>query len=256
MLVDLARLIELQQVDLRLRDLTDQIALFPKRRAETEAELTHTRQALEQARHDLTESLKARKRLELDVKQFEEKISKHKSQIFEVKSNDAYRALQHEIETEERGKAQAEDRVLEAMIAAEELEQQIKNAEERLKEIEQRVSAALRQLDAERAEREQEAAAHKAERESLRGQIAEDKLVMYDRIAHTHHGIALAQARDEVCLVCRIHIRPQTFTEVKRNDEIRYCESCHRILYFVPPPAAPEPNGVAARVQDQPAAGN
>ena len=115
MLADLQRLIDLQRVDLRLHDLTRQIELFPQRRAEAESELGCARQTLEQGRTHHTESLKTRKKLELDVKQLEERISKHKGQIYEVKSNEAYRALQQEIETDEQQKTQAEDRVLEVL---------------------------------------------------------------------------------------------------------------------------------------------
>jgi len=238
MLADLQRLIDLQQVDLRLHDLTRQIELFPKRRAQAESELSRTRHTLEQGRSHHTESLKARKKLELDVKQLEERISKHKGQIYEVKSNEAYRALQQEIDADEQQKIQAEDRVLEAMIAVEELEKRIKAAEVELKNVEQRVTAALRQLGEEQAALKKEVADLQAQREALRSQIGEEMLTIYDRIARAHGGIALAEARDEVCQVCLIHIRPQTFAEVKRNDQIHFCESCHRILYYIPPPPA------------------
>ncbi len=242
MLADLQRLIDLQRVDLRLHDLTRQIELFPQRRAEAESELARARHTLEQARSHHTESLKARKKLELDVKQLEERISKHKGQIYEVKSNEAYRALQQEIEADEQQKTQAEDRVLEAMIAIEDLEKRIKEAEAELKKLEQRVTAALRQLGEEQATLEKEAADLEAQREALRSQEGEEMLSVYDRIARAHGGIALAEARDEVCQVCLIHIRPQTFAEVRRNDQIHFCESCHRILYYVPaPPAAEQP---------------
>lgn len=234
MLADLEHLIELQQVDLRLLELTRQIELFPRQRSEAEAELAQARQALEQVRARHTDLLKQRKRLEIDVQQFDERIGKHRQQIYEVKSNEAYRALQHEIDEEENRKTQAEDRVLEAMIAAEETEKEIKKAEGRLKEVEKRVAELLERLDAEKRDYEKQAAALSSERDQLRAQIGPDNIVMYDRIAQAHGGIALAQARDEVCQVCRIHIRPQTFTEVKRNDRIYYCESCHRILYYRP----------------------
>jgi predicted nucleic acid-binding Zn-ribbon protein len=36
-------------------------------------------------------------------------------------------------------------------------------------------------------------------------------------------------------------MRPQVFNQVRRNDGINQCESCTRILYYVPPPAAPAP---------------
>lgn len=247
MLADLERLIELQQVDLRLRDLNRQLELFPRRHAEAEAELTRAREALALHRAAHTESLKQRKKLEIDVQQLEERIGKHKEQMYEVKSNEAYRALQHEVEVDEKQKGQAEDRVLEAMIAAEEEEKQIKTGEAELKQVEQRVAATLRQLDAERAAREKEAAELRAHRGELRQQVEEDMLSTYDRISRGHGGIALAEARDEICQLCLIHIRPQTFAEVRRNDQIHYCESCHRILYYVP---APPPSGVEQPLGD------
>lgn len=234
MLADLQRLIDLQQVDLRLLELTQQIQLFPQRRAEAEQQLARIRETLASHRARHTESLKARKTLELDVQQFEEKIHKHKGQMYEVKSNEAYRALQQEVEADQQLKTRAEDRVLEAMIAAEELEKQIKAGEAELAQVEQRVAATLRQLDQEQALRQKEAAELTAQRNALRSQVDEETLVIYDRIARAHGGTALSEARDEVCQACRIHIRPQTFAEVKRNDQIYYCESCHRILYYLP----------------------
>jgi len=243
MLADLERLIELQQVDLRLLELNRQLQLFPRKRTEAQQELESARARLEQARTAHTDSLKDRKRLELDVQQYKEKIDKHRGQLYEVKSNEAYRALLHEIEEEQGRMTAAEDRVLEAMIGAEEYEKQIKSSEAALKETEQRLTAALRALDQDEAAVQKEAAELTAQRDKLRGGIADDMLEIYDRIARAHSGIAMAEARDEVCQVCLIHIRPQTYSEVRRNDQIHFCESCHRILYYILPQSGPEPSG-------------
>ena len=237
MLADLEHLIELQQVDLRLQELTRQLESFPQRRAEAEQELKQAREKIETARTRHTESLKQRKTLELDVQQVEERVSKHKSQMYEVKSNEAYRALQEEVAAEEKQKAKLEDQELEIMLAAEELEKLIKTAEAERAQVEQRVKASLRQLEETQAGCEKEVAALNTQRDTLRGQTDEEALAVYDRIARGHGGIALAEARDEVCLVCRIHIRPQTFAEVRRGDQLHYCESCHRILYYRAPAA-------------------
>ncbi|MBI2955848.1 MAG: hypothetical protein HYY26_00915 [Acidobacteria bacterium] len=236
MLADLERLIELQQVDLRLQELRQHIELFPRRRQETEQELKRARDYVAQLRQRHTDSLKERKKLELDVQQLDEKISKHKEQMYEVKSNEAYRALQHEIEEEQQKKTQAEDRVLDAMIALEELETQIKQGEAELAGVEKRTGETLRELGQEEAVRTAEAAELSAQRDGLRSGISDDTLVIYDRIARAHGGLALAEARDEVCQACRIHIRPQVYSELKRNEQIYYCESCHRILYYIPVP--------------------
>jgi predicted nucleic acid-binding Zn-ribbon protein len=60
----------------------------------------------------------------------------------------------------------------------------------------------------------------------------------------------MAEARGGICTVCHVRLRPQVFNEVRRNDSLIQCESCNRILYFVPAPApaqTSEPSPGAAR---------
>jgi predicted nucleic acid-binding Zn-ribbon protein len=46
----------------------------------------------------------------------------------------------------------------------------------------------------------------------------------------------MAEAREGLCVDCHVRLRPQVFNEVRRNDQLIQCESCTRILYFVPAP--------------------
>jgi uncharacterized protein len=46
----------------------------------------------------------------------------------------------------------------------------------------------------------------------------------------------MAEAKNAMCMECHMRIRPQLFQEIKRNDSIITCESCSRILFYVPPP--------------------
>jgi hypothetical protein len=41
-------------------------------------------------------------------------------------------------------------------------------------------------------------------------------------------------------MICHVRLRPQVFNNVRRNTEIIQCDTCQRILYFVPPAAAPD----------------
>ena len=50
-------------------------------------------------------------------------------------------------------------------------------------------------------------------------------------------GDGVAEARDGLCTVCHVRLRPQIFNEVRRNDGLHQCDSCTRILYFVPVPS-------------------
>ncbi len=226
-------LIDLQQVDLRLRDLTRQIRVFPTFRKEIEQKLETARLTLQQAKDAMTENAKERKKLELDVQQAEEKINKLRGQLLEVKTNEAYRALQDEIAYLEKQKTEAEDRELEAMVGADAFDEQIKKGEAELQDAEQNISAELKKIDAEHKQREEEAARLTAGQEKLRSGISADSLDEYDRMAAAKGGEVLAEVRDEICQACMTQIRPQIYVEVRRREKIHTCDSCHRILYFV-----------------------
>ena len=49
------------------------------------------------------------------------------------------------------------------------------------------------------------------------------------------------EARDAICTICHVRLRPQVFNNVRRNDSIIQCDSCQRILYFAQPEGAPAP---------------
>jgi hypothetical protein len=66
-------------------------------------------------------------------------------------------------------------------------------------------------------------------------------LAIYDAAYARRQGIAVAEAKDGICTICHVRLRPQVFNEVRRNDAIVQCDSCQRILYFVPAPA-PQPS--------------
>ncbi len=98
---NIKHLIELQTVDLRLNELRARLAGFPKRLAELDARVEAARKQLATSRESLTTSLKDRKKYELDVEQWKEKARKYRDQSYEVKTNEAYKALQHEIQNAE-----------------------------------------------------------------------------------------------------------------------------------------------------------
>ena len=77
------------------------------------------------------------------------------------------------------------------------------------------------------------------ERSALVAAIDSKLLAMFEQVARKRNGIAVAEARDGVCTICHVRLRPQVFNTVRRNDDIVQCDHCNRILYFVPAPSAP-----------------
>jgi hypothetical protein len=238
-------LVDLQAVDVRLNDVRARLAVFPKRLAEVNARVEAARVQLARAKEALTKSLKDRKTFEMDVEQWKEKVRKYRDQTGSVKTNEAYKALLHEIEMAEKEIGAAEDRLLERMVAGEDFVRQVKTAEKTRAETEAAAKTAQQAISAEYAAAEKQRLALEAERKNAVADVPEDLLDMYQKLANRHGGIALAEVReDESCSMCRVRVRPHTYQLLRdpTNEQIFHCETCTRILYCVPPPAAqPQP---------------
>src|SRR4029078_6114753 len=69
--------------------------------------------------------------------------------------------------------------------------------------------------------------------EVVRG-LSPQVLAIFELVLRRRNGVGGAQARDGICTVCHVRLRPQVFNTVLRNDQIIQCDSCQRILYSVP----------------------
>jgi predicted nucleic acid-binding Zn-ribbon protein len=237
-----------QGVDLRLNDVRARLATFPKKLAEFDARVAGARAEVDQSKAAQLATVKGRKTYELDVEQWKEKVRKYKDQTSQIKTNEAYKALQHEVQMAEAEIAKAEDRLLEQMVAGEEYDRRIKASEKTLKEVEEAVRIERSKLEAEKAAAEKELAELSAERTRLAAEIPEDMRDHYERIARKHNGVSLAEVRDEKCTACGMRVRPHVFQEMRRanSEEMFHCETCTRILYYIEPAAAAAPAGAAA----------
>src|SRR5205807_5364710 len=89
----------------------------------------------------------------------------------------------------------------------------------------------------------------RAERSELVRNIDPQVLAVFDLVARRRNGIAVAEARDGICTICHVRLRPQVFNNIRRNDSIIQCDSCQRILYFAPSAAAATPDSVGQSTQ-------
>jgi uncharacterized protein len=233
MLADLEKLIQLQKADCETLRLDEEVAALPRRVAEIEAKLADTRAQVEKARATIKADEANRRKLEQQIQDQQQKISKYRDQSLDVKTNEQYKALMHEISFAERDIRAFEDRILEGMLEIEQNEKVLKGAEAELKaesaEIEREKEEARRRT----AEDEKELARLRSEREGLRAGIAADFLRHYDRVLKLRKT-ALAEARDHKCGACQVRLRPQVYNDVRTNEQILICDSCQRILYYVP----------------------
>ena len=229
---DLKQLIRLQTIDLAIQELRARIDKFPGISKALDEQLKAAQAGLEHAKEKAKDNQSNRKKLESEISSIESKISKYRDQMMAVKTNEEYRALQHEIEHAQNGIRKIEDEILNLMMEAESSQGDVKTAETRLKEDQLKVDRDRKQLTEVNRQDLSALEAYLKERKEIEPLISSDLLPHYERVRKHRAGIAVGPARNEVCEICQVRIRPQVFQEIKRNDSIIACDACQRILYY------------------------
>jgi uncharacterized protein len=238
-------LIELQRVDHQIALLRAELDSFPKRIVEADAKLKGARSELATVKETQTQGIAERKKLEFEVQQWKDRARKYRDQSGAVKTNESFKALQHEITNADAEVAKAEDRQLEVMMTSEDLDRRVKLAESRLKDAEQVVAAERKEIHAQGTETKRQLEAVLAERERIIVPVPEDLRELYARIAKRHNGTAMAEARDGQCRGCGMRVLPHILQELRTetNEEVFRCESCGLILYTLEPIPVANPAG-------------
>ena len=232
MLSEVQNLIELQQADREILQLKEEIAALPKRVAAIEQKLAGTKARLEAAKAAIKTDEAARRKHETAIQDLQGRVSKYRDQSLEVKTNEQYKALLHEIQFAERDIRDNEDKILELMVDSEAREKDVKSAELELKEETEEIEKEKTAARERTAEDEKQLAEWNAKREKVRAAVPSDLLQHYDRVTK-YRGTGIAEARDQKCMGCQVMLRPQTFNEV-RTGQIVKCDSCQRILFYNP----------------------
>ena len=231
---DLKRLIELQHLDSAAQLAERSISGAPDRVRILDAQLEAARQQVTAAKERLTENQNARRAIEKDVAVHQGRLSKFRDQLMAVKTNVEYTAMQKEIEYAQTEVKKLEDQVLERMVEGDDLAAAVKRAEAALAAEQKSVDADRKALGAEVAEQKASLEKLKSERVAVVSSLNPQVLSLFEQVSRRRNGVAVAEARDGICTICHVRLRPQVFNTVLRGDEILQCDHCNRILFSQP----------------------
>lgn len=231
---DLERLIALQRLDTAAHDAERRLSDAPEREKALDVRLEAARQRVVAAKERLSANQNARRTIEKDVAVHQGRLSKFREQAMAVKTNQEYHAIQHEMAFAQAEIKTLEDQILELMVQADELSAEVKRADAALAAEQKAVETDRKNVAAESTELKASLQRIAGERITTVAGITPQVLAVFDQVAKRRGGIAVAEARDGICTICHVRIRPQVFNTVRRNDEIVQCDHCQRILFYVP----------------------
>ena len=238
---DLSLVRQLQEQDQRIQALTEEIDGLPKHVAAIQAKLSSHQQQLAEMQAQLSENAKEHRSLEGQIGDFQGKIAKLQDQMNGAKTNDQFRAFQHEIQFCKDNISQLEERILDKMEQADGLRENVAKAEAALKietaKIAEEVEQAKARIEADKSERNE----RQAERDALSAQVQASTLRIYERVRQTR-GTAVTEVAEENCGACHVRLRPQFLQDLRRLEQgVLTCERCGLILYVPALPENPEP---------------
>jgi hypothetical protein len=225
-------LINLQELDIHILKKQLIINEIPLNISGVETRLNKILTNLDKIKQGL-ESLEKKKRdKERTLDDINEKINKLKTRIKEIKTNKEYQAHLKEIESVEKERYAVEDEIL---LIMEEIEASLKELilrEETIRSEKSKVDEFKKRLEGEVLEAEKELLALNEARSGIIGSIDEELYNLYMGLIKSGKGLAVVEAKEEICLGCNMNFPPQLFVELKKNEQIIKCPQCHRIIYY------------------------
>ena len=172
-----------------------------------------------------------RKRLELDAGTRQESISRLRTQQYETRKNDEFRAMGNEIERYEKEIRLIEDQELDLMEQAEKLKVELTDEEKKASASRESIARQMTDLEEKGKALESRLKELTIERSALAEKTDEDILVRFERLFASKGDAAIVALDHEVCTGCHMKVTTQTAHRVKNGKEIVSCEQCGRILY-------------------------
>lgn len=232
MSTNIEKLLIIQENDLKILQKIKEARDIPTRKSSLMERLFSHQKALDEAKDEHLQTQARIKEYELEVDTKKALITKYKQQQYEIKDNEAYRALESEIrETQKRIDA-IEDSELVFMEKLEERKAEIDLKQAALEKENALVEAEVAMLEERYSVLEKEINELKANRSDDTSDIDSSWLKRYEQVFKQKGDIAIVNSVNGVCGGCHMKIPPQLVHDAKKAESLTSCSYCGRMLFF------------------------
>ncbi len=232
----LAKLLILQDRDTRRLGIEAQLKAMPREIAAVRQRIDAEKAAIETARMELRALESRKKLLENEIGSAEEKLAKYRTQQSQVRKNEEYQALGHEIEGTQAAVSALEGQELEVMYAIDEAKKKFAGAEAELKQNIAGHEARIRMFEDRSASLSAELTDALAEVAAARVPVEPVALRVYDRIAVRQTPVVVP-IHGGKCGGCHLKVSSEVESAARgKNADVNAapatCDQCGRIVYW------------------------
>jgi len=225
-------LIQLQECDNRIAKILQTKEQVPLKIQKAEDDLRAAENQFKADEDQLEALRKDRRQLEREIQELDGKIEKSSTKLTQIKSNKEYTAALKEIDDLKTIKFQTEEKAIQMMETAEELERKCKGHKDALKTLKNQGDKDKEALNKELLELEKDLESLQKERSQLCCDFDQALLKKYLFLKERKGGLAISSVVTGVCQTCHMGIPPQKFNELIRGNDLMTCPHCNRIIYW------------------------
>lgn len=227
----LARLLELQEIDRAVDELEACRSEYPTEIDLLEQEIEAAARSLTKLQEEIHEQERKRRHSEGVLELANADLQKHQQQLYKIRTNKEYDALQIEIEECKRRIAASENEILQAMSSLEELTVKVQEGKQAFAETEREKKGRVAELTEKLGSIEDRMKVHRNQRAIVAEGVKKRVLDAYERIRKAKKATVVTVLRG-ACGGCYKRIPPQKLIEIRRNEQLISCENCGRILVW------------------------
>jgi uncharacterized protein len=229
---------ELSTVDVEIKRIDEQLEKQRGGLAGMQQEIKGLEERLKTDRGMVAEMDKTRGELMAELRQMTQQIEKSREKLGRSRNERESNAAQREIEELRKLHRDREDELERLGTAAEAARVGIDEAEGKRVALSGEVAGSAQGIASSLSALETERATQAASRQKLVARLPGALYRRYESI-RTRRPVAIARTYDGTCLGCHLSVPPMMFQKMRRQEEFDQCPNCRRILYYMPPEAAP-----------------
>ena len=226
------KLYRLQQIDSQLdwihtRQLEIESAL------KEDAAVQEATRITEQVNTRLQQARKVLRQAEADVQDQRVKIEQNESSLYggRIHNPKELKDLENEVAALKRYRSVLEDRQLEAMVAEEEVAEELHLANASLEKAHSEFDQRSQELVQEKEKLAKEMARFEEERKAALGSIPPEDISLYASLRQKRRGVAVTKVTDRACSACGSTLNAILLDAAHSPNQICLCDKCGRILY-------------------------